>query len=62
MSEKRKFTLPSALQVKNRRKTISAEEKLDVRSKLGKGERIIDKYCKVKLLTYTVKLNSLILA
>jgi len=62
MSEKRKFTLPSALQVKNRSKTISTEGKLDVRSKLGKGERIVDIYCKVKFMhiglrTYRDKAN-----
>ena len=41
-SEKRKSTSPSALQVKNRRKSIGTEENLDVRSKLEKGERIVD--------------------
>jgi hypothetical protein len=38
MSEKRKSTSPSAIQVKNWRETISTEEKLDVISQLEKGE------------------------
>jgi hypothetical protein len=38
MSEKRKSASPSAIQVKNRRKTISTEEKLHIISKLQKGE------------------------
>jgi hypothetical protein len=38
MSEKCKSTSPSAIQVKNQRKTISTEEKLDVISQLEKGE------------------------
>jgi hypothetical protein len=42
MSEKHKSALSSAIQVKNRRKTISIEEKLHVISRLGKGERIVD--------------------
>ena len=42
MSEKHKFTSPSAIQVKNRRKTVSIKEKLDVISRHVKGERIVD--------------------
>jgi len=42
MSEKRKSTPPSAVQVKNRRTTIIIEEKLDVISWLEKCERIVD--------------------
>jgi hypothetical protein len=42
MSEKRKSASPSAIQVKNRRKTIGIEEKLHVISQLEKGERIVD--------------------
>jgi hypothetical protein len=38
MSEKHKSTSPSAIQVKNRQKTISIEEKLHVISQLEKGE------------------------
>jgi hypothetical protein len=38
MSEKRKSALPSAIQVKNRCKTISIEEKLHVISQFEKGE------------------------
>ena len=43
--------ITSAIQVNNRRKTISIEEKLDVISRLDKGEG---------LLTYAVMLDSLI--
>jgi len=62
MSEKRKFTLPSALQEKNRRKTVSTEKKLDVRRKHVKGERIVDIYHKVRFThisvsTYRDKVN-----
>ena len=42
MSEKCKSTSPSAIQVKNRPKTISTEGKLDVISWLEKGEWIVD--------------------
>jgi hypothetical protein len=38
MSEKRKSASPTAIQVKNRRKTISTEEKLHVISRNEKGE------------------------
>jgi hypothetical protein len=40
--EKCKSASPSAIEVKNRRKTISIEEKLDAISQLEKGERIVD--------------------
>ena len=42
MSEKHKSTSPNAIQVKNRWKTISIEEKLDVISQLEKGEQTVD--------------------
>jgi hypothetical protein len=42
MSEKGKSASPSAIQVKNRRKTISIEEKLHVTNRHEKGERIVD--------------------
>ena len=42
MSEKRISTSPSAIQVKNRRETISTEEKSDVISSLEEGEKIVD--------------------
>jgi hypothetical protein len=42
MSEKRKSTSPSAIQVKNQWKTVGTEEKLDVISELHKGEWIVD--------------------
>jgi hypothetical protein len=42
MSEKRKFASPSAIQMKNRRKTISIQEILHVISRLEKGEQIVD--------------------
>jgi hypothetical protein len=38
MSEKRQSASPSAIQVKNMRKTIGIEEKLHVISRLEKGE------------------------
>jgi hypothetical protein len=40
MSQKRKSTSPSAVQVKNRRNTVCIEEKLVVISRLQTGERI----------------------
>jgi len=40
MSEKRKYTSSSAIQVKNRGKTIGIKEKLDVINRFEKGERI----------------------
>jgi hypothetical protein len=42
MSEKRKSALPSAIQVKNGRKTNGSEETLHVISRREKGERIVD--------------------
>jgi hypothetical protein len=42
MSEKLKSVSPSAMQVKNREKTIGIEEKLSVIMLREKGERIID--------------------
>jgi hypothetical protein len=50
MSEKCQFTLPSATQVKNWQKTVCNEEKLDV---------IMKKV--IKLLTYGIMLDSLML-
>jgi len=41
MSEKHKSTSPSAVQVKNQRKTVSIEEKLDEIRWLEKGEWIV---------------------
>ena len=38
MSGKCKSTSPSAIQVKNQRQTVSAEEKLDIISQLEKGK------------------------
>jgi hypothetical protein len=38
ISEKHKSTSPSAIQVKNLRKTIGIEEQLDIISRLEKGE------------------------
>jgi IS30 family transposase len=49
MSEKRKSASPSAVQVKNCRKTIGIEEKLHVISRLEKGEWIVDICCNVRL-------------
>jgi hypothetical protein len=45
MSEKRKSTSRSAIQVKNRRNTISIEEKLDVKQ----DEKIVDICLNVRL-------------
>jgi hypothetical protein len=42
MSDKRKSVSPSAIQVKNWRKTIGNVEKLHVISQLEKGERIVE--------------------
>jgi len=49
MSEKHKSTSPSAIQVKNWQNTTSIEEKLDVISRLGKDEKIVDLSCNVRL-------------
>jgi hypothetical protein len=50
MNEKRKYTSPSALQVENRRKTIGTERNLGVKSKLEKGERIVDIFYNVRFI------------
>jgi len=42
MTEKYKSTSPSAIQVANLRKIISSEDKLDVISRLERGEQIVD--------------------
>jgi len=42
MNGKHKSASPSAVQVKNWRKTVTSKEKLYVISCLGKGERIVD--------------------
>jgi hypothetical protein len=42
MSERRKSASPSAIQVKNPRKRLRIEEKLDVIRRLEKGERTVD--------------------
>jgi hypothetical protein len=60
MSVRRKRASPSAVQVKNWRKTIRVGEKLQVISQLGKGERIVDICRNVRLADssiYTVHDN-----
>jgi len=42
ISEKRKSTSPSAMQMKNHQKTINIEEHLNVISQLEKGKQIVD--------------------
>lgn len=54
MSEKRESTSFSAIQVKNRGKTIGIEETLDVISRFEKGERIVDT-CHVKFARTSVR-------
>jgi hypothetical protein len=54
MSDRRKAVSPSAVQVKNWRKTIGNEEKLDVISHLEKGERIVDICRNVRLACSSV--------
>jgi hypothetical protein len=49
MSDKHEPASPSAIQVKNRQKTVGVGEKLHVRSQHGKGERIVDICHKVRL-------------
>jgi hypothetical protein len=49
MSEKRKSTPPSTIQVKNQQKTISTEEKLDVKNWLEKGEQVVDMCHNIRL-------------
>jgi hypothetical protein len=48
MSEKRKYTSSSTIQVKNQQMTISIEEKLDLIRRLAKGELIVDIWLKVR--------------
>jgi hypothetical protein len=48
MSKKRKSASSSAIQVKNRRKTIGIEEKLLVIMQREKGKRIVDICCNVR--------------
>jgi len=55
MGEKLKTTSPTAIQVKNWRKTISIEEKLDIISWLEKGEQIVDTCCNVKLTHSSIR-------
>ena len=47
MSEKHKSVSPSAVQVKNQRKTVGTEEKLDEINWLEKGEWVVDMCHKV---------------
>jgi hypothetical protein len=54
ISEKHKSTWPSAMQVKNRRKTVGTEEKLDVISQLKKGEWIVHICYNVRLADSSV--------
>jgi hypothetical protein len=42
MNEKHKCTPPSAIQVQNQWEAISTEEKIDLISRLEKGEQIVD--------------------
>ena len=48
VSEEHKSALPSAIQVKNWQMTIFIEEKLDIVSRLEKGEQIVDRWCNVR--------------
>ena len=57
MSEKRQSASPSAIQVKNRRKSISNEVKLDVISRLDKGELIAGICRNVRLVHSSVHTN-----
>jgi len=49
MSEKRKSTLSSVIEAKNRGKTFGIKETLDVISRFEKSERIVDVCRNVKL-------------
>ena len=49
MSEKRKSTSPSTIQVKNQQTTISIAEKLDIINRLEKCEQIVDIWHSVRL-------------
>jgi hypothetical protein len=42
ISEKHKSTKPGTIKAKNGQKTNGIEEKLDIISQIGKGERIVD--------------------
>jgi hypothetical protein len=55
VSDKRKPTSPSAIHVKNRRKTISTEKKLYVIRQLEKGERIVDIFLNVRFARSRVR-------
>ena len=57
MSEKRQSAPPSAIYVKNRRKTIGIEEQLHVISRPEKGERIVDICRNVRLAHSSVHTN-----
>jgi hypothetical protein len=48
MSEKHQYTLPSAIKVKNRQKTVTTEKKLDVISQHKKGKQTVDTCCNVR--------------
>jgi hypothetical protein len=54
MSEKPKSTSPSAIQVKNQRKTDGFEEKLDVISQLERREQMIDICRNVRLVHISI--------
>jgi hypothetical protein len=61
MSEKCKCASFSAVQVKKQGKIIGIEEKLHVKSRHEKGERIVDVCCNVGLThssVYTIRDNS----
>jgi len=47
MNKKHKSASPSEIQVKNQWKTVSIKEKLDVISRLEKGEQIVHICCNV---------------
>jgi len=55
MSEERKSISPNAIHLKNRRKTGSIEEKLDVAGRHDKGERIVDTYRNVRFAHISVR-------
>jgi hypothetical protein len=48
MNQKRKCTLPSAIQLKNQQMTISNEEKLDLISQLAKCEQTVARWDSVR--------------
>ena len=50
MSEKRKSTSPSAIQVKNRERKSVLAEKLDVLNQLKKGDRTINILCNIRFV------------